>query len=83
MIASEYLQRENALSLLPRYLKNSACFDALVGSAPVEKAALFGPFVEKLKELKKTASPDEQKLAIRILEEVASKSKALVTPRAS
>lgn len=49
----------------------------------MEKAALFGPFVEKLKELKKTASPDEQKLAIRILEEVASKSKALVTPRAS
>lgn len=73
MIASKYLQRESALSLLPRYLKNSACFDALVGSAPVEK----------LKEIKKTASPDEQKLAIRILEEVASKSKALVTPRAS
>ncbi len=52
--------------------------DALVGSAPVEKISLLKPFVEKLKEIKKTASPDEQKLAIRILENIASKSKALV-----
>lgn len=73
------------LSRLLEYLENDGMrfdalltLDALVGSAPVEKVSLFGPFVEKLKEIKKTASPDEQKLAIRILENIASKSKALV-----
>lgn len=75
-----------ALYLLPEYLeKERTRFDALlvlealVESAPVEKASLFGSFVEKLKEIKKNASPDEQKLAIRVLEEIASKSKALVS----
>ncbi|WP_367884017.1 hypothetical protein [Thermococcus sp. JCM 11816] len=74
------------LARLLEYLENDGMrfdalltLDALVGSAPVEKVSLFGPFVEKLKEIKKTASPDEQKLAIRILENIASKSKALVT----
>ncbi|WP_048151100.1 hypothetical protein [Palaeococcus ferrophilus] len=73
------------LSRLQEYLEKEATrFDALltletlVRSAPVEKAHLFRPFVEKLKKIKKTASPDEQKLAIRILESISEKAKELV-----
>ncbi|NJF24788.1 hypothetical protein [Thermococcus sp. Bubb.Bath] len=58
-------------------------FDAIVASVPTEKVDLLKEYVPLLKRIKKTASPDEQKLAIRILEEMASKSRGLVTHRAS
>ncbi|WP_040681386.1 hypothetical protein [Thermococcus zilligii] len=73
------------LEKLGDYLNGETLFDALmllealVSSIPSEKLHLVRPFVEKLKEIKKTASPEEQKLALRILEEIAEKSKALVT----
>ncbi|MDV3104512.1 hypothetical protein [Thermococcus waiotapuensis] len=73
------------LEKLGDYLNGETLFDALmllealVSSISPEELYLVKPFVEKLKEVKKTASPDEQKLALRILEEIAEKSKALVT----
>ncbi len=73
------------LAKLNNYLKGETLFDALlvldalVSSISPEKLHLLKPFVERLKETKKTASPDEQKLALRVLEGIAEKSKALVT----
>ncbi|MCD6523546.1 MAG: hypothetical protein J7K48_00875, partial [Thermococcus sp.] len=66
---SDYLRREetrfDALLTL----------EGLVRMAPQEKAGLLLPFVKVLKEIKKSASYQDQKLAIRILEEIASKVK--------
>ncbi|AJC72069.1 hypothetical protein X802_07760 [Thermococcus guaymasensis DSM 11113] len=71
------------LSRLKDYLKTEETrFDALltlkgiVGLAPPEKAGLFAPFVEVLKEIRESAPPQDKKLAIRILEEIALKVKA-------
>lgn len=67
------------------YLKGETLFDALlvldalVSSIPRGRIGLLRPFVEVLKEVKKTASPDEQKLALRVLEGIAEKSKGLVS----
>ena len=70
------------LSHLSDYIKREETrFDALltleglVSSAPREKAGPFLPFVDLLKGIKKLASYQDQKLAIRILEGIASKVK--------
>jgi len=73
------------LTRLTDYLQDETLFDALLlldalaSSIPPEKMHLLKPFVERLKEIKKTASPEEQKLALRVLEGITEKSKALVT----
>ncbi len=73
------------LAKLGDYLRSETLFDtllvldALVSSIPPEKLHLLRPFVERLKEVKKIASSDEQKLALRVLEGIAERSKALVT----
>lgn len=70
------------LSRLSDYLRREETrFDALltleglVRMAPPEKAGLLLPFVSVLKEVKKSAPYQDQKLAIRILEGIASKVK--------
>lgn len=45
-----------------------------------ERVVLFKPFVGMLKEVKKSAPYEDQKLAIRILEAMAEKEKNLVHP---
>ncbi|ASJ02640.1 hypothetical protein A3L09_04880 [Thermococcus profundus] len=73
---------------LRRFLKDDRLrFDALmvleaiVTSIPAEKAKLLRDYVPLLERIKKTALPDEQKLAIRILEEMASRFKVLFNRR--
>lgn len=70
------------LSALPSHFKKEETrfdalltLEALVRSAPPDRAELFIPFVDMLKDIKKSASPEDQKLAIRILEGISSKVK--------
>lgn len=77
---------KTARAVLPHlqdYLKKEETrFDALltleglVRLAPPDRAGLFLPFVEVLKAIKKSALPQDQKLAMRILEDISSKIKA-------
>ncbi|WP_148882688.1 hypothetical protein [Thermococcus aciditolerans] len=79
---------KSAMAVLPvlaEYLdKDETRFDALlvlealVRSSPSNRVALFRPFVEELKRIKKSAPYEDQKLAIRILEAITDKEKGLV-----